>query len=339
MPGPGAPRGKGRRSVPALTLGLLLGVLAVSGPAAAQSGPDRLFESCRVADPAALEGSCADAALALQAFQGGLGLLMTAGGPIPASPSTAGRRLASQARIVGDLGVGWASFRHPDLGSSATDGVRSDRRSQLLGGRFTTAVGVFEGFSPAPNVGGVLSVDAVGTVQVLRHPRGAGDTGTLFQWGGGVRVGVFRESFTLPGLTLSAMHYRTGRLQYGEVEETGAEFTLDPDATSLRVVFGKDLLAVGLTAGVGWDRYGGTGSIRASAPGVSPPSVGPESASLRMTRGYLFAGANFTWVVTQFAGELVWARTGSPLGDFPGTGAHRPGSRQLQGAFSFRVTY
>jgi len=334
----------GRRACPAgRVAALLLGVGLAGGfgpfQAQAQSGPERLFGACVSGGGEALQGSCADAALALQAFQGGVGLLMTAGGPVPASPSTAGRRLASQARIVGDLGIGWVSFRHPDLGYTGSDAARPERRSLLLGGRFTSAVGIFEGFSPAPNVGGVMSVDVVGTTQLLRRPEGIGNSGTSFQWGGGVRLGVFRESFTLPGLTLSAMHYRSSRFRYGDADETGAEFTLDPHATSIRAVLGRDLLAVGLTGGLGWDRYGGTGSIRATAPGAAVGAGVAESAAVRMNRRYLFAGANFTWVVTQFAGEVVWVFSESPLDEFPGTGPYRPGGRDLQGAFSFRITY
>ncbi|MEX2295650.1 MAG: hypothetical protein WD804_04945 [Gemmatimonadota bacterium] len=320
---------------------------AVPGLVHAQTAGERLYTTCAAGAQGhqGLAGRCADAALAVEALEAGLGLLMTAGGPVPASPSTAGRRLSTQPRVVVDAGVGWASFRHPDLARAPVNGALEDRRSFAFGPRVTAAVGLFEGFSPAPGFGGVFAVDAVATAQLLRLPGSGGFSGSVAGWGGGFRVGVMRESFSLPGVTLSAMHYRMGGVRNGIPESSGGEATIGPRATSYRAIVGKDLLTVGVSGGVGWDHYGGNGRIAASAP-LNPslpgsPAVTGSAGSeeLEMRRRYLFLGANFTWVVAQAAAEIVWADSASPAASLEGTGPYRPGERELQGTFSVRVTF
>ncbi len=302
-------------------------------PAAAQSGVEALHAGCVAGVGAEVGARCADAAYTVQALHGGVGALASAGGVIPASPSTAGRRLVQQPRIIVDGGVGWSSFRRPELTQAPGSRGVPERRTLLVGGRLTTVVGIFEGFSPLPTVGGVLAVDGVGTAQLLRLPSSDGYSGSVAGWGGGVRVGVVRESFSLPGITLSAMHHRIGSIEYGgEPAAGGARATLQPRVTSFRAVVGKDLLALGVSGGVGWDRHGGRGRIRVG-------DAGGSYQDLRLNRRYLFGGVNFTWIVAQAAAELAWGSPTSPFDAAEGTGSYRPGGTELQGAVTFRVTY
>jgi hypothetical protein len=149
-----------------------------------------------------------------------------------------------------------------------------------------------------------------------------------------------RESFSLPGLTLSVMHHRAGDFMVGATGESGALVELGPRVTSVRAIVGKDLLTAGLSAGVGWDRYGGSDRIRARVPagtGFEEGRGGPVDAIVR--KRYLFLGANFTWLVTQAAGELAWVWGTSPEPGIEGSGGYRPGGTELQGALTFRITY
>ncbi len=326
----------------------LLTVLAVAlsflvpASVTAQATIERLWSECAEGEPGQLGALCADAALALQALHGGMGLQMTAGGALPASPSTVGYRIEGSPRIVIDVGGTWATFRHPDLSSSGVQATISDRRSSLVGARLTTVVGVFDGFSPLPALGGILAVDAVGTLQLVRSPASPGLLRSAIGWGGGIRVGVLRESFLLPGVTVSGLYHGASELQFGTIEETGALAVLEPAMTSARVIVGKDLWPLGLSAGVGWDWYRGSGRIEARLS--SPSEPGPVNAitglrPLSMNRRYLFGGANFTWVITQIAAEVAWAQEGSPIADLEGTGPFRPGGTELQGTLTFRVIY
>lgn len=340
-------RARGPGLGPALALSAVLATVPMAGPLAAQTAAERAFASCSAgaAGSTALARRCADGVLAAQAFQSGLGFLMTAGGPIPASPSTAGRRLSTQPRVILDAGLGWASFRHPDLGTVPTEGRLRDRRTTAIGPRISGAVGLFEGFAPVPGVGGVLAVDLVAMAQYLRLGESSAFSESAVGWGGGVRVGAVRESFSLPGVTLSAIHLRLGGVSNGVPEASGARVWLRPRATSLRAIVGKDLWTVGLSGGVGWDRYGGAILVEAEVPtGLAPPAPATVTGvggpvDLKMRRRYLFVGANFTWIVAQAAAELVWADSASPVTVFEGSGPYRPGDRELQGSLSFRVTF
>ncbi|TVP50245.1 MAG: hypothetical protein EA350_00820 [Gemmatimonadales bacterium] len=288
-------------------------------------------------------------------LQGGLGLLMAAGGPLPASPSTAGQRLHGSPRIVADGGLAVVRVNLPALeGSGATD---HDRTSVLLAPRVTVAAGVFEGFSPAPTVGGVGSVDVVAELRYLPLLAPNGLDGASIAWGLGARVGVLRESFTLPGVTLVGMHRRTGSTGYRGPEQPmtleGGETVimhevveLSPSVTSLRAVVGKDLLAVGVNAGVQRDWIRGDALVdvrQRSATGGSgnPMSTTASTTSVPVDRTTWFVGANRTWVVTQATLELGWSPAAGGPAD-PGTlgfPAYRGPEGAFSGAISFRITY
>ncbi len=325
-------------------LSALVAVFGALGHSAvtAQPAAEVLWTECAEGESPELGLLCADAALALQALHGGVGLEMTAGGALPASPSTAGNRMQGSPRVIIDVGGTWATFGHPDL-SRARGSAIPAHRSFLVGARFTTVVGLFEGFFPAPAVGGVLSVDAVGTVQWVRVPSSPASHDSKVGLGGGVRVGVFRESFSLPGVTVSGLYHRTGELQFGTQVGPGALTAFEPSVTSIRLTVGKDLWPIGLSAGVGWDRYRGDGWIEARASGGGPePGVDARRTELRelsMNRRYLFAGANHTWVITQIAAEVTWAGSGSPIAELDGTGPFNPGGAELQGVLTFRLIY
>jgi hypothetical protein len=312
----------------------LLAVLALAAPAAGQGGAAALAASCAGAagDGSPLAERCADAALAGHALTGSLGLLASAGGAFPVSPSTAGHRLEGSPRVVIDLGGSLASFSLPDL----TEAPARDRRRAFLAGRITAAAGVFDGFSPAATVGGMGSVDGVATLRVVRLPTGAGFSGSAASLGAGVRVGILRESFTLPGVTLTAMHHRVGTVRFGELEAHGARTVVEPRVTSLRLEAGKDMLALGVAGGVGWDRTTASARVEASADGEAG-FAGP--GRLRENRRSLFLGVNHTWLVTQLAGELSWSPGRSPDTPLTGSGPYEVGRGSLQASLTFRVLY
>jgi hypothetical protein len=322
---------------------VLLGatVIVPGGPVSAQSTVETMAQECHGGIPA-LRGPCEDAALVLQATQWATGLLTSAGGALPASPSTSGMRLMGSPRVIVDGGLALANVRFPEPGGDLA-GLRDQRRT-LVGGRLATTVGLFEGFSPIPTVGGVLGLDAVASLRYHRLPGDLGFDGNIWAWGGGVRVGLLRESFSLPGVTITALHHRKGRISFEKevdrgpvVEQVGAG--LKQNVTSVRAEVGKDLLALGITVGGAWDRYSGDGRISAAStafPGFAS-SVGPERVT--SDRTYLFAGVNFTWVVVQATGEVGWAGAPSRRVELDGSGPSRPDAGSLQAAFTFRITY
>jgi hypothetical protein len=334
---------------------LSAGILLVSGfgaaPLAAQSAINLMVDECLAAGEE-FRVTCEDAALALQALQGGVGLLAGAGGALPASPSTSGLRLVGSPRIIVDGGLSLARFRFPEPGR-AVAGVRDEPKT-LVGARLVGTVGVFDGFSPVATVGGVLGVDLVGSIRYNRLPSSVsiaglrGGESSVWGWGGGVRLGVLRESFSLPGVTVTALHHRLGSFTHrAVVQEPGvatyfAESALTPRVTTVRAEVGKDLLALGVTLGAAWDRYSGEGRIGAwhADPAITPPPGGTSNPrDLTADRMLYFLGVNFTWVVLQAAGEIGWAGAPSRWTEFDGSGPTRTDARSLQGALTLRITY
>ncbi|TVP59126.1 MAG: hypothetical protein EA351_02005 [Gemmatimonadales bacterium] len=321
-------------SEPPRRVGLL--VLALFGllwaqPVAGQ-GAAALASSCAGGGPAAVQTTCADAALAALALQHGYGLVMAAGGPVPASPSTAGNRLHGSPRWIVDAGLGWSTFRRPDL----TDGQRRVRRTVAAAPRLSVVAGVFEGFAPAPTVGGMGAVDLVGEVRILPVPVMDGVSGRAASFGAGARVGVLRESFTFPGVTLTFMHRRAGALDYRGEAEPRAEARIQPRVSSLRAVVGKDLWEIGVSGGVQWDRIRGDARARARVGGQDFAS---GAVSLPASRSTYFLGLNRTWVVAQMTGELGWSPASGSGEGLQGTGPYSDPTSGLSGALSVRITY
>jgi hypothetical protein len=236
--------------------------------------------------------------------------------------------------------VNLARFNHPTLDSPLPGAGDAGTESSIVGGRLTAVAGLFDGFSPLPTVGGVLALDAVAAVRLIRVPDSPASTSHRVGWGGGVRLGIVRESFSLPGVTFSAVRYWSGAIRYGVSSGEGALVQLEPSLNSYRLVAGKDLWPVGVSAGVGRDQYRGSGrfEVRVQEGGGAPTTV-RASGGLHSNRDYLFAGLNYTWLVTQIAAELTWANRASSLAELEGTGDFRPGGRELQGAVTVRLIY
>jgi hypothetical protein len=223
----------------------------------------------------------------------------------------------------------------PELGPvPAGDGA-----TWLTSFRADVAVGLLDGFSIAPTVGGVLSLDLLASAGLVSTAEDAGFAGggTLGNFGIGIRVGVFRESFSLPGVTLSATRRwvdGTSIGGFGDPGGQGAEF--DHEVTSLRAVVGKELYALGLLAGVGWERHGGDAKIQASSA-ASPDRIIPAD-DVETERVLFFGGASYNFLVFQIAAEGGWARG---LDAVPGRleGGFDPEEGSLFGSLSLRLVF
>lgn len=298
----------------------LVGLLLVgswAGPAriAAQESVLELADECGSGDPE-LRSWCREVALALQAAQGGVGFLSAGGDELPGSASTVGWRLGSVPRVTvaGRLQLG--RLHLPGL----REGARTptvDRTSTVSAFHLNGAVGVYDGLSPMPTVGGILAVDLLGSAGVVLLPDSEGFDEAATSYGIGARVGVLRESFTLPGVTLSAVQRWTGRVRLGSLDDGDAgEADFDLSTTSIRATAGKDLLGVGLLAGVGWDRYASDVRIAARDARVAgaPPLLGEAAADgFSTSRTVVYGGASLNFLVLQLSAEGGWAAGYDPV--------------------------
>ncbi|MEJ2203805.1 MAG: hypothetical protein P8170_06820 [Gemmatimonadota bacterium] len=288
----------------ALSAGLLSAGLPGPPAARAQDLHD-LMDQCVASGNPQLE--CAELAVTARAIQGQVGFLSGLGSEVSGIASTLGRRLGSTPRVSVGARAAFMSVGLPDLADP--NGAPSRKATFVVPvAHAGLAVGVFDGFSLAPTVGGFLSVDLLAQASATFLPEGEGFDGRASAFSFGARVGILRESFTLPGVSLSVSRRSVGTIRYGTVGGPGGAVEVDPSVTSIRATVGKDLIAVGLLAGAGWDRYSGSATLYPS--GLQGP--GAVTESFHHSRGMVFGGAALNFLVLQLSAEVGWVRGFAP---------------------------
>jgi len=291
-----------------------LALVSMGRPVGAQS-LEELGQRCVAAGAAAAR--CTELAVTARALQGDAGLLAGLGSEVSGSASTLGRRLGTTPRVAVGARAAFAHMALPDL---ADPGAEPSREATFLvpAVHAGVVVGVSDGFSILPTVGGLLSLDLLGQTSIMFLPTGEGFDGHTRSYSFGVRVGILRESFTLPGVSVSLARRSVGTVRFGDAMEAGGgAVELDPTVTSIRATVGKDLLSVGVIAGMGWDRYGGSATVLA---GMEDGSVVQGSAtSFENRRTLVFAGAAMNFLVLQLSAEAGWARGFGPVNGYQAT--------------------
>ena len=352
----------------------LLALFSLGQTGAAAQGIPQLAEIC-AGDSDLRAPWCRAGALAYQAAASGLGLSASRGTEIPGTASTLGRRLGTTPRVALSVVLTGTSIPLPEV-VDVTDAPVPALRSFVPGLSLGAAAGLLDGFRVAPGVGGMLSVDAVGDLDLLWPSGSDGFSGGRASIGLGARIGIVRESFTVPGVSISVMRRYFNETGLGVVgapatstpppggpsalarvaapatptpvsggpgmfarvaaqEAPPISLEFDVVATSIRGLVGKDLLTVGLLAGIGWDRYGGDVRLE-----IEPPAGeggGAAGNDVSMERWLFFGGASWTSLILQLTGELGWAMG---LDDVPdrGTAPFDPGAGSLFGTLSLRLT-
>ena len=253
-----------------LAAGLALAAFLAGGAAdvVAQSGPEALCAGT----VATLE--CQLAGATVQVIHPRLGLALWGGSPVPGTASTAGLRVGRSPRLSAAARIRLVPTTLPPLLDRTEDGAETGTAMALS---LQSSVALVHGLSPLPTVGGVLSVDLLGRLSVARVPVGKGfGRGDVWGVSGGVRVGLLRESFTLPGVSVTATYGHSTTLTFGDPSAIATDgFTrgsVSGLGTSLAV--SRWLFGVRLAGNVAWDRYASNVDIRyAGAPSSGPESV------------------------------------------------------------------
>lgn len=297
-------------------------------------GVTELAAQC-AAGRSTLEVPCRELALAATAMQQGAGLASALGSDIPGTPSTLGRRLGRVPRISFSLSALGVRTAMPRLTGPSTEALQQKESFWPLGLRAGVAAGVLDGFRLMPNMGGVLSLDLLANYSLVRLPGGAGFHGSSHGFGAGARLGLVRESFVLPGVSLSATRRWSGTVQAGSLEDGNpAAVATDLTVSSLRATAGKNWFVIGVLAGVGWDRYEGDASISLNA---GPPEPASADGRIRSDRMLYFAAAWFNFLVSQLSLEAGWAE--GVTDPFDGRqGAFDPAQRTWFASAAFRFT-
>jgi hypothetical protein len=230
-----------------------------------------------------------------------------------------------------------AAFAHLGLPDLADPGTEPSREATFVvpAIRAGATAGVFDGFSLLPTVGGFLSLDVLAHGSVAFLPTGEGFGGKASALTLGARLGILRESFTLPGVSVSLSRRWVGSVAYGSADGPGGgSVEVDPSVTSVRATVGKDLLAVGVLLGMGWDRYSGSATVQAAVPGTT---VAHTADAFESSRTLFFGGAAMNFLILQLSAEAGWA------GGFDAVTGYRgapfdPTHSSFYGSVAFRLT-
>jgi hypothetical protein len=348
------------------TLAAALAVAFAAPALAAQNDIDTVCGQ-QFSGNATLQGRCAAVAQAVDAAQPQLGILMAGGNPTLGTASTGGVRLGLLPRVSAGVRLNVVLARLPDIReeNSSSDEVGLDKftfPAPAVGGNLS--VGVFPGISVAPMVGGVGAIDLLGSATILPVSL-AGVEGlekNPVSWGAGARLGLLRESFITPGISVSVMYRRMGDLQFGDVcegEETAypgepngrlcstsegdfGEIEFGLSNVSARAAVSKRLLGFGLTAGAGYDRFETKGNIAFQGPpplGFAPqPIYRLNDVAVDNDRWSAFVNGSFTLLVGSIVAEAGWLQGQEPITGFPGKSDFDPKQGTFFGSIGARLS-
>jgi len=300
-------------------------LLALSGWFGAASAQDLtpLVNQCALGGSAELLISCQGAVLAAQAVRGGVGLADASGADLAGASSTIGRRLASSPRVSVDLRFRVARFTLPDILERGI-GVAGENTINGYGLKGSVAVGILNGFSLMPTVGGVLSLDLIGSGSLIFLGESDGFLGNEGTLSVGGRLGIFRESFTMPGLTVSLMRSFGQSVDWATGAVTGTQMDADISTTSLRAIIGKDFFTLAVLGGIGWNWDRGEMGVEVPDPTITGGQGIGRVGDLTTRRMIYFAGVSITRLVYQFSIEGGWAGGYNELAGY--SGAYDPGA-------------
>jgi hypothetical protein len=302
------PRGPWR--APARLAVVFLLLTALPAPVRAQGG---LVAACAAAG--ADEPECRLAVASMRAVQERVGTALWGGNPVPGTASTLGMRIGSSPRISASSTLTLVPVELPPLLDRSRD---SAERGWIPGISAQASVGVLQGWSPLPTMGGVLSLDLLGTLGVAPLPRGRGLQGTAFGWSAGARAGLLRESFTLPGVSLTTSYGRSNRVGYGDPASDTQDGFARGSISDLNgtLAVSQRIAAVRLTGGVALDRYTSRAHIGyQGTDGLVGPSRRVEARG-RVTsdRRSWFANASWTTLIFHSSAEVGWQEIPDPVG-------------------------
>lgn len=305
---------------------LALALSAPWAPLRAQS-PSELAASCIGAGGDV--GLCLPASTAGYALMGHSGLLGSGGSPIPGTASNLGTRVAGRPRLAFFGQVAGSSWATPDPGD-----VSAESSSTVPAFKVGAAAGLFDGFRLMPTVGGVLAVDVFADVTFQSPGEAQGFSGGVTSYAIGIRTGLFREGFTIPGASISLARRFSGSVGVGALSDGDAlETTVDPAATSVRATVSKDLFAVEVLAGFGWDDLSADATVAVPQDGGGTITA---SGTMDGSRMLYFGSASMTFsLVLTLTLEGGWA---DGLGSVAGyDGPYDPSSGSAFGSLSARL--
>lgn len=227
-------------------------------------------------------------------------------------------------------GTGVMDGAFPNIGDVPfkTDGTKQNytTKDQVIPGAAVDAsIGIWEGMNlGATHVGGI---DALVSALYIPDVTGSGNDFSIkakdgnLKLGYGLRVGILDESIVTPGVYVSYLQRDLPTVTLsgnsggsGVGSGTFALNDFSVKTTAMRLVAQKSFLILGLTAGIGQDKYTSSASTTATVNGFTANG----SASMDMTRTNMFVGASFNLFIFKAAVEYGQVSGGSVAAPFNG---------------------
>lgn len=284
-------------ALPALLTGAATGVTAQSDPGA-------------LCGEAVAPLECQLAVSAARSVQPRVGLALWGGSPVPGTASTAGFRIGTTPRVSLSGRVALVPTALPPLvdRSESTSAV-----GVVPSASVQSTVELMHGYSPLPTVGGFLSLDFLGRVSFGRLPVGKGfDRSDVWGWAAGLRLGVLRESFTLPGVSVTATYGRSTDVTFGDPEGLASDGFVQGAVSGLGLTAAasRGILGVRLTGGVAWDRYGS--DVRLGYDGAPAGPLSTVGGDLVMERWSGFGSITWSHLIYHTVLEIGWHEPPTP---------------------------
>ena len=315
-------------------VGLVVGSVILTISVSAQD-LNKIIDSCVSTGSTSLVAPCQGAILATQAIRGGISATDAMGGEITGSFSTMGRRFGKIPRLSLGADLKISEFDIPNVLES-TAAIPGKTNVWVYGIKTTVAAGVLDGFSFSPTIGGILSLDLLGSFDLLllQEKYGFINNEKLLSLGG--RLGLLGESFTMPGITVSLVQHFGEELNWSSIGGDDVQLDTEISTTSLRASIGKDLFVFAFLLGTGLDWQRGDLSILVSDPGVpgEPGIVAGQNLTTR--RPVYYMGLSLTRLFFQFSLEAGWIGGFNDLVDYKGE--YSPDSTTKFLDLSLRVT-
>lgn len=206
---------------------------------------------------------CGQVFNSLSNLQPSVGIAFAGGNPVLGTATTFGTRFGILPRVSVTARANVALAELPDL----FDGYSARLTGSQLGAMGTTgipigsiqgdvSIGVFNGVSIAPMIGGIGSVDLLGSVAMLPQIEDFGLSEAIMNIGVGARIGILRQGMLVPGISISGMYRRMGEVAFGDLAAGDpGEFSTNLETLSLRAVASKGVLMFDLAVGAGYDKY------------------------------------------------------------------------------------
>lgn len=276
-------------------------------------------------------GVCLTGTTAAHALMGHSALLAGGGSPIPGTASNLGTRVGGGPRLsffLQGLADSW--------GLPATASLSEETSPVVTGIRLGAAAGLFDGFRLMPTVGGFLATDLFVDASILSLGEGDGFSGGANSYAIGARIGLFREGFTIPGASVSLARRFSGSLEYGDAAAADVvDVTVDPSTTSLRLAVSKDLFAVELLGGLGWDDVSGDVTLRVPDGGAGTLVL---NDAMETSRRLYFGSASMTFsLILTLTIEGGWADGVAAIPGYAGPFDSESGG--AFGSFSARLVF